>query len=667
MDLPLRTRLLAAFVGVVVLMGALAILAGSFLINQMVIGEAERRVVLALRTAHSMLQRRLDEALKSCVIMAERDVAQQDISEQWRNPQRLKTLRAKCGYDFLHILNAKGTIMATAHGDNIGASALNSPVISKVLALEEPVAGISILPLDSIIGEADGRVEETRIRVLPTPFAKPGGPEELKEAMILEAAAPIMGGDKQFLGMVRVGTVLNKNFDFVDFVRENIFTMATYKGKNLGTVTLFQGDVRITTNVIGPDGKRAVGTRVSAEVRDQVLGEGKTWIGPAFVVDSWYLSAYEPLRDPDDKVFGMLYVGILKKRYDDMRSQAMNLFIGVTVLVFIGAVFISFWLAARLTRPLVQLTAGATEVSRGNLTYQLFQPRKAERDEIDRLTSAFNQMVSSLNERNEQIQRSRSDLQNTATELKQWIQNYLEALEFITHELKNQIAAMKINLLAVRDGYMGHISQEQKEALEDVSQAISRAEEMILNYLNLSRIEKGEMQVRARPLHLEVDVIQPVLSNLRSRLEAKGMRVEVRISEELLVHADPSLLRIVYENLVGNAAKYGKKGGLVRLSGKRCNGQAELHVWNDGPGVSADQTDRLFKRFSRLEQREGEEKERGTGLGLFITSEIVGRLGGDIHAESQYNEWMDFVFTLPLPDVLFGSETAKTRDQKRIV
>ena len=208
-----------------------------------------------------------------------------------------------------------------------------------------------------------------------------------------------------------MGTVINRNFEFVDFVRENVFTAVTYDGKNLGTVTIFQGDVRITTNVIGPDGQRAIGTRVSAEVYDKVLGEGKMWKGPAFVVDSWYISAYEPLRNINDEIVGMLYVGVLKKRYDDMRRQAMTLFSLVSVFAFLCAVFLSLWLSSRLARPLALLTAGADEVARGNLDYHLPHSPGAKRDEIHRLTSAFNQMVGSLKERDAQLQRSRDDLQ----------------------------------------------------------------------------------------------------------------------------------------------------------------------------------------------------------------------------------------------------------------
>jgi two-component system, NtrC family, sensor kinase len=655
MDLTLRSRLLCSLVGVVMLCETLTIAAGVVLINRMVIGEAQRRVQLALKTSHAMLERRLEEAKKSIAILSGDPLAE---AFQKGGPvqdlERLRELREKCGVDFLQVLDNRGKVLAATEPEALGTPATVSPVVRRVIESRQAASGVSRIPLESLERDAASRVERTRVDPLPTPHAKPGGARELTGALVLEVVLPVQDHAGNLAGAVRVGTVLNRNFDFVDFVRDNIFTAASYDGKNLGTVTIFQDDVRITTNVIGPDGERAVGTRVSAEVYEQVLEQGRTWTGPAFVVDSWYISAYEPLRDIDGNTVGMLYVGVLKKRYDDMRRNAMNLFLFIGLLACAAAVGLSFWLASRTTRPLTRLTAGVAEVTRGNLSYRLPAPMHARRDEIRRLTSDFNQMVSSLMERNEQLHRSRDDLQRTANELHQWVQNYLEALEFITHELKNQVAAMKINLLAVRDGYLGPIAENQQEALDDVHQAIHRAEEMILNYLNLSRIEKGELQVRARPVHVEADVLRPVLNNLRGRLDARQMQVEIRLPEDLLVQADPALLEIVYENLLTNAVKYGRTQGRVRVSGKRSNDMAELHVWNDGPGVPPDQSGNLFVKFFRLQPSAGE--ERGTGLGLFITREILLRHGGSIRAESSFGEWIDFVFFLPVPDGLLSAE-----------
>ncbi len=656
MDLPLRTRLLAVLVGVVLALGFLTVVVGTLVINRMVIGEAERRVSLALKTAHAILDRRLEESAKACAAITTIGVTEDNLSLLGSDQQALEELRQTFSFDFLHLIDRHGRVVRSARGSAHGTTVTSSAVVRTCLASRKPVTAISLMPQEEVQKESEELFRKSHIPVLPTPHAKPGAQKELDEAMVLEAAAPVVSPHGVLLGAVRAGTVLNGNFDLVDFLRENIFTTDTYKGKSYGTVTIFQEDVRITTNVIGPDGQRAVGTRVSAEVYDQVLGQGKTWTGPAFVVDTWYLSAYEPLYDIEGKIRGMLYVGVIKKRYDDMRNQAVSLFMLAVLIAFVGAVALSLWLSARLTRPLARLTAGAAEVARGNLTYQLPSPAKAERDEINRLTLAFNQMVRSLQEGNRALVKSREDLQHTVDELHQWVQNYLETLEFITHELKNQIAAMKINLLAVRDGYVGVIAPEQKEALDDVLSAIHRAEEMILNYLNLSRIEKGELQVRLRPIAVEADIVRPVLSNLRSRLEAKQMKVDIEMTDDLLVQADPALLQIVYENLLSNAVKYGRPFGQIRIIGSRTNGKALLHVWNDGPGVPPDQIDKLFGKFVRLEPPSVH--ERGTGLGLFITRELIRRQGGDIHARSVHGEWIDFVFTLPVPDALLVDDTA---------
>jgi signal transduction histidine kinase len=151
-------------------------------------------------------------------------------------------------------------------------------------------------------------------------------------------------------------------------------------------------------------------------------------------------------------------------------------------------------------------------------------------------------------------------------------------------------------------------------------------------------------------------VVRPLLGNFRGRLDSKGMRIEVEMEEDLFVQADPSLLQIVYDNLINNAIKYGREGGRVRITGARHGGRAKLHVWNDGPGVPADQADKLFGKFYRLQNPK--EKERGTGLGLFIAREIVQRHGGTIRAVTAPGDWIDFVFVLPVPDALLPAEEA---------
>ncbi len=641
MDWALRTKLLVGFAAVVAVSAALTVPAGSLLIGKLLVSEGERRVALGLRTADAMLHWRLEETEQGARSLAELAALRLQSGERVGSGC-LEAWRTQQGLDFVQFADPSGRLVAASRARTRGAVA-DSAV--RAIAARKTVAGLALVPLTDLEAESPRLAAQARVPIIPTARAKPGGPERLSEAMVLEAAAPVLDAGGGVRGAIRVGTVVNGNFEFVDFVRRNVFTTDTYKGQNLGTVTVFQGDVRVATNVERADGSRAVGTRVSAEVHDRVLGEGQLWQGPAFVVGSWYVSAYEPLRDLDGRTIGMLYVGILKSRYDDMRAKAMQSFVGMAALALLAAVVLSAALARRFTRPLAELTTGAAEIARGNLDHQFRLPSSARHDEIRRLTLAFDQMLAALRERDERLRAGTVELQHTADELQQWVQNYLDILEFITHELKNQIAAMQINLLAVRDGYVGEVSEDQRAALDDVAKTIERSEEMILNYLNLSRIEKGELQVRSQALDLEADVLRPVLKDLRGRLDARRMHVEIELPDDLVVRADASLMKIVYSNLIDNAAKYGHDGGLVRVSGESRNGAVELHVWNDGPGVPAAKLGDLFRKFSRIHAPLSEQP--GTGLGLFITREILRRHGGDIRVENAPGEWIDFVLTLP--------------------
>ncbi len=656
--MPLRTKLLAALLAVALLGGLLAAVCGSFLLNKMVINEAQRRVNLGLKTARTTLDARAREAETICAMLADLAARQGESGTVELSSEVLEKLREKARFDYLHLMDAKGNIYITARGDATGCSALDSPLVNAAFKQGRVSAGLRLVPLPELAAESSELAARAHVEIIPTPRAKETPLKELADAMVIEAAAPVIRPPGKIFGAVRAGVVLNRNFDLVDEVRSSIFTTGTYKGKNLGTVTIFQRDVRITTNVRGPSGERAVGTQVSAEVYDKVLGQGGVWIGPAFVVDTWYMSAYEPLRDPADNVIGILYVGVLKERYDDMHRQAMAIFWGIALAAMTAAGLLSSVLAGRLSRPIIELTRAAERVAQGDLSYRLPAPDHAEKNEVKHLTVVFNQMVDALQRNDVQLRQSYKDLEEMAEDLQRWNQNYLDTLEFITHELKNQVAAMKLNLLAVQDGYVGELTPEQRETLQDVSAAIARTEEMILHYLNLSRIEKGELEVHARPVAIESDVVRPVLRDLRSQFEDKNMKIEVDLPEDLLAQADPSLLQVVMENLLSNAAKYGRRGGKTRVWGRKTNGWVEVHVWNEGAGVPSEKLEELFDKFSRL-QPPGEQ-QRGTGLGLFITREIVRKHGGDIHAESVEGEWIDFIFTLPRSDVLLDQPQDET-------
>ena len=182
------------------------------------------------------------------------------------------------------------------------------------------------------------------------------------------------------------------------------------------------------------------------------------------------------------------------------RSIALYVLFGSACAALVVAFFAANYLAIRLSRRINSLTGAAVELEHGNLEARVPESPHAQQDEIRRLQVIFNTMAEALQQRDVELRASRDQLSEATEQLQQWNDSYLNTLEFITHELKNQIAAAKLNLAAVRDGYVGALNQEQKEALEDVMTTVDHTEDMLVNYLNLSRIEKGELQVRTRPV-----------------------------------------------------------------------------------------------------------------------------------------------------------------------
>ena len=143
--------------------------------------------------------------------------------------------------------------------------------------------------------------------------APPGRRQQEVETrgMVIHSAAPVTLPDGRAAALVG-GRLLNRNLGFIDTINALVYREQSLPEGSQGTATLFLDDVRISTNVRLFENVRALGTRVSAAVRDRVLAEGQTWLDRAFVVNDWYISAYEPIVDSRGERVGMLYVGFLE-------------------------------------------------------------------------------------------------------------------------------------------------------------------------------------------------------------------------------------------------------------------------------------------------------------------------------------------------------------------
>jgi two-component system NtrC family sensor kinase len=180
----------------------------------------------------------------------------------------------------------------------------------------------------------------------------------------------------------------------------------TYEGRDIGTATIFQDDVRISTNVRNTDGSRAIGTRAWEEVYDQVVLEGRPWIGRAYVVNDWYITAYEPITDLDGRIIGMLYVGILEKRYVDIQREMLLIFLGIALLGTLVSMGLAYFAARRISVPIARLAGASRELALGNLNARV---KVASGDVVGELAESFNSMSSALQEAGREAQRLRHE------------------------------------------------------------------------------------------------------------------------------------------------------------------------------------------------------------------------------------------------------------------
>jgi len=209
---------------------------------------------------------------------------------------------------------------------------------------------------------------------------------------------------------------------------------------------------------------------------------------------------------------------------------------------------------------------------------------------------------------------------------------YLDLIGFVSHELKGLLSSIVLNTYLLRKGILGEINEKQKNVLRSMARNLDYLTVTVKNFLNLSRIEKDELKIDKKELLLKEHVFDPAIESFYQQAEEKGIRIINELDAGRMIVADPGLMQIVVNNLLSNAIKYGRAQGEIRISAKEADDMIEIEVYNDGEPIAVIDIPKLFKKFSRIVYR-GMETVKGTGIGLFITKEIIEKHGGKIWAE----------------------------------
>jgi len=330
--------------------------------------------------------------------------------------------------------------------------------------------------------------------------------------------------------------------------------------------------------------------------------------------DTNYLAVARPIL-LGDQLVGAIVVG---KPASQLRSRWVTLLERLAI-AFGGGVAVAgllgLYLSRRITRPLLALSAAADEVAGGNYGVDVPKPRGS--DEISHLSARFTDMAAKLAE-SEQLSR-----------------NFLMS---VSHELRTPLTAIRGHVAALREGVIDDAAM-QEASLGVISEEAIRLERLVGDVLDLAKLDANRFTV----LHEEVDMrhlcerAYAAFAEV-ARRRAMDYRLDLRAHPVIVTDGD-RVLQII-SNLLSNAFRWAPEGGRVELSLEEENGRVSVVVADTGPGITAEERERIFRPFW---SRDG----GGTGLGLAIARELAVALGGSVDVRSESGLGSRFELVLP--------------------
>ncbi len=601
----LKKYIFVSFFIQIAIIGILMAVLGYYIVENDVIARVQKEVTKNIDTARMVYDNEINK-IKTALVLT-------------RDTQSLIAAKGILGLDYVFeaSLDSKESLRS-----DIAVAAFGG----------EPVGGSRIIAADELQSISKVLLDRAKTKIEYTLKAKPVDKEILENALAIEYAVPLENVGGEVYAVRYAGRIINRDFDLVDKIRDVVFGRESYNDIPIGTVTMFQDDVRIATNVLNTQGQRAIGTRVSEEVYEEVVKKGNAWFDKAFVVTDWYFTAYEPIRNIKDETIGILYVGVLQKPFIDLKTGRFLMFLVIIAISGVLALVVSVFLTAKISRPLYNALKASKEISLGHLSYRLTD--KSSISELNQLVSSFNSMAKKLKERQDRVNISNKELEVMN-------KRYLDLVGFVSHELKGVLASIILNAYSLKNEILGPITEAQKKALDSVIRNLDYLSQTVKNFLNLSRVEKEEMVLNKREILIRENIFEVCIEALKQQADEKNISIENNIDSNIKVKADLDLMQIVANNLLTNAIKYGKAGGKIVLSSKFLDDKLEIEVYNEGRPIAEVDIDKLFQKFSRITYS-GMEKVKGTGIGLFITKEIIIRHRGRIwvHPTAEGNSFI---------------------------
>lgn len=563
--------------------------------------------------------------------------------------RHLADMRDALSLDFLYFLPSKDLLLP----------AKRWPVIATAGAgmLDTQIDILSNQDLRTLSPEMMARA---RLPLIPTEAAVPTDRTVEDRGMVVHSAAPVT--IKGHEGVLVGGILLNRNLQFIDTINALVYQSEQPGVPNRqGTATLFLEDVRVSTNVRLFEDVRALGTRVSAVVRNQVLNEGRTWLDRAFVVNDWYISGYLPIVDSFGGRVGMLYVGFLESPYNTAKRAAYWAVLASFAAVVIISAPLFLYLAKGIFSPLERMTNTMQRVEDGDLAARISNVSNS--DEIGQVATHLNELLDQVQERdrtlrswadelNDRVDRRTAELHRANQKLEDTFQQLVmseklasigEITAGVAHEINNPVAVIQGNVDVIRES-LGENAAPVETELNLIDRQIVRIGAIVGKLLQFAR--PGEFGDFAESIDLSVP-INDSLVLVKHQFVKQDITLEQDQTAKARVLIDPGEFQQVVINLIINAvqAMGDCKSGTLKINtyDVERDGKAGvcMTVSDTGPGIALDKINAVFDPFLTTKSAEG------TGLGLSISQTIIQEAGGLITAANQKDGGAIFTVWLP--------------------
>lgn len=498
---------------------------------------------------------------------------------------------------------------------------------------------------------------------------EPGAGQETR-GLISLSLTPVMGRDGSLWGVLEGGELINGSTRLVDELKGQVFAKNTLPAGSIGSVTLFLGDLRVSTNVPASSSQqlgRAVGTRASAPVREQVLGRGEPWIDRAFVHDAWYVSGYEPLLGANGERIGMLYVGFLE--WPIVRTYLTNLLelgSGVVLLLLLSGLLV-YRGARDLFTPIERMHKVVRQVQAGRPArigelyldpdHELAQLGRQFDAMLDRQAAHRQQLARSADELEQKVAERTQSLEQKTAELEHHIHMLTQARQQlliseklaalgelcagVAHEINNPLAVILGNVELMKLE-LGEAAAPVSEELALVLAQIERIRAITRSLLQYSR--PGDYETAPVWQHL-TPIIEESLTLVRSALRQQQVNLVADLRAQQPIEADRQQLLQVLINLLVNASHALGEQGEIRVESRDwlddagAQQGAEVRVIDNGSGIEAAIIDKIFDPFFTT-------RATGTGLGLALSHRIISRWGGELLVDSTPGQGSCFTIRL---------------------